>query len=527
MFTVVVTRLDGGAAELTPQQQSLKFTTAAVGGFGSCSFNLLGDRRRDVPKLAMVRIYLGTQLAWEGRIEDHSIQPADDPVTTSVTAYGLQRRLTDISVRRIWSKRDLPLTPVTPAVTAAPSVLLVYAPSLLVSTGQYLLTDPTKFGVQIAGGGVAIPFKGANGAIMVLPEGLTVSSLLCDLVLSGPNTGAAAMEAFVAAFDSSGAYLNAAIYSASQSVSWTPGGAGAKLFFGFFSAAGGGNTPVNTDLAQFSNIRILGTALQEDAAGGFYGGTILNDLLAFIPGLTIGVIEAGSDYTIPSIERAIRDTSLSVVNEVAGYYNREWAVWENGAFSWTTPNLDEPQWIIPLEQMLPGTRLETSIDTLASQVYVLFGEALDGNTAEQAAAAADARNPLVKASVAKDSLVQAPAVMTDNTAAQLAALEAAQQVYPPVTGTIVLNATSVIQNAVGAAKPAVLIRAGTNVYLPGMPKTDSIFVAPGRDGETLFHIVTTDVDMEAGTVTLELEGQAREIDVITARLAASTRVVTG
>lgn len=518
MFTVVVSPLGGVAVELTPAQESLKFTTAAVGGFGSCDFTIVGDRRRDVPKLAMVRVYLGTALAWEGRVEDHGIAPADDPVTTTVTCFGLQRRLTDVSVRRIWSKRDMPFK------VAPPDSLVgaAFTQNLVVSIGTYLSSDLTKIGVGVTGTGVSVGSNEGAGAFVSIPPGLTVIRVMADLVLSGANTGPGKIQAGLRSLE--GAAYAYTASGAINEVLGPPSGLGVLLIA---YNIGGGLTPTQSDVCQFSNIRILGTSLQEDAAGGFYGSTILNDLLALIPGLTIGIIESGSDYLIPSIDRAIRDTSLSVVNEVAGYCNREWVVWEEGRFDWKTPNLDEPQWIVPLEQMLPGTRMETSVDTLASRVYVLFQEALDGVSAEQTAAAADPRNPLVKGGVGKDELLQAPAVMTDNTSLLLAQAKAATQVYAPVSGTVVLNAGSLIQNAVGSAQPAALIRAGTNVYLPGMPKTDSLIAVPARDGETLFHIVATEVDMDAGTITLELEGQAREIDVIAARLAASTRVITG
>ncbi len=47
------------------------------------------------------------------------------------------------------------------------------------------------------------------------------------------------------------------------------------------------------------------------------------------------------------------------------------------------------------------------------------------------------------------------------------------------------------------------------------------------DGQSLFHIVTTDVDLSERTVRLELGGSPRSADVLLARLAEATRIVTG
>jgi len=75
----------------------------------------------------------------------------------------------------------------------------------------------------------------------------------------------------------------------------------------------------------------------EDSAGGVYGGTVLRDLVALCPDLRVGTIEDGSDFTITALERFTRATIRSVVDEVAGYYGREWGVWEFGRFRLDIP----------------------------------------------------------------------------------------------------------------------------------------------------------------------------------------------
>lgn len=534
MFTVVVTTPDGIVRELTPVQNSMRFTTAAVGGFASASFSMEGDRRTSVPFFATVRVLVGTDVAWEGRVEDVVLN-LNDPVTTDVSCFGFQRLLTDTSVRRIWSKRDMTYNdPTVPAGGALATLVRAADTGMTVNTGQIDRSDLTKLGVQIAGAGVAVPTLNATSTEYYPPTGLTIVQILYSFILSGANTGSGKMEGFHHELSAAGAALaGPALTASNANAGGTCAANTAGIRFGMFNAAAGATTPTATDLAQFYNIRVLGTSLSEDIAGGFYGGTIVKDLLALIPALGQGIIEQGSDFTIPSIERSVRDTIASVVAEVATYYAREWAVWDSPlgvpVFSWTTPNLDEPQWIVTLDKLLAGSKIESSIDQLFKTEYVLYTLAGDVNntTSEQSASSTDQRNPAVKTGATKDQIVQAPAVMTDNTASALAALEAAKQLYAPASGTVVLRANDPITNAVGSPKPAALIRAGSNIFLPDLVRSDSLLAPPQRDGQTLFHIASTEVDMEAGTVTLELEGQAREIDVITARLAAATRVVTG
>jgi hypothetical protein len=77
----------------------------------------------------------------------------------------------------------------------------------------------------------------------------------------------------------------------------------------------------------------------------------------------------------------------------------------------------------------------------------------------------------------------------------------------------------------GGPTPAFLIRAGQNILIADAPKFDPFQIGP--DNETLFHIVSVTADLGSGNVTLQLGGFATPSDVIIARLAAVTRVLTG
>lgn len=523
--SVVLERAGSSSFALTPEQDSLKFTTAAVGGFGSCSFRLPGDQRKRLGYLGRLRVTLGSRLLWEGQVEDHKVRYDPAAGETVVQAFGLKRLLEETSVRRVWSKRDLDWHEVPGGLGASVQAGVTRA-DMRADIGTYLPTDPTKQGWQMAGNGVSVAALGGIAVEAILP--INVIRIMGDLVLSGANVGVGKFRAAILYSTdhfSSWAHISDSGYDVSFSVDGTTGGGADHIRAYFFNNSGGALTPTATDIAQFSNIRFLCTSLTEDAAGGFYGGTILRDLIALVPGLTIGVIEDGSDFTIQAIERAVRAAAIGVVQEVAGYHTREWAVWDDGRFDWKTRNLDEAQWIAPLPD-LATLDIDTSVDGLARTVYILYTDAASGTTAEASSAATAQRNPYVKQGRTKDTLVEPGFPMTSLSAQQLATKLAGEiGQWVPANGRITISATKQLQNAVGTTLPAACIRAGDNILIPDLPKTD--LGLAGRDGETLFHIVSTDCDLQTGLVTLELEGQARRADVLLARLAAATRTLTG
>jgi hypothetical protein len=238
------------------------------------------------------------------------------------------------------------------------------------------------------------------------------------------------------------------------------------------------------------------------------------------------VIDLGEDFAIESIGRTRHSTVQSVVEEVASYYNREVGVWEDGRVDWTERNLDEPQWLATLADLSSMT-MTGSVDGVGRTTYVLFDNAGPDYLPDVATSAPDdPHNPYVRQGLEKADLVDVGFPMTSTSAQQLARKIADERNRRPfVVGRCTLPAEQVLTHAQLGPMPAWAIRAGENIRIPDLP-ADEIFTQ-GRDGETLFHIVTCDVNLEDTTVTLELEGQSRRSDVLLARLAAATRVVTG
>lgn len=520
--TVVHLIPGGDAVELGTVATGVSFSTAAVGGFGDCTVTLPGDLRKRLGYLGMVRLYLGTALLWEGQLEDKSWKFAAESIETTFRAFGLKRKLEETSVRRIWSKRDLALGAAPGGVGSDIGLTILKTSGLTLDTGTFDPTDLTKTGVQIAGNGTALTVGVGIGAQQQMAIGATVSRLLGTCVLSGANTGAGKLVGYIG--------------SSADGSTWTDHGqqtggalditlASSARIIRFFGYIAGAVTPTSADKLQYYDLRMLGSSLTEDVSGGFYGGTILRDLIGLVGGLTIGTVDDGSDYTIQAIERSVRDASLNVLQEVAGYYTREWAVWDDGRFDWKTKNLDEPQWTARIADC-DELEIDATLDGTAKTVYVLYTDAASGLDAEASATATDQRNPYVRQAVTKDVLVSPGFPMTSNTSAQLASRIAGDiGARPSASGRCVIKANKLIANSVGSTKPAALIRGGDNVSFPELPKSDPFLV--GRDGETLFHVSSTSVDLTNNTVTLELEGQQTRTDVILARLAASTRVLTG
>jgi hypothetical protein len=214
-----------------------------------------------------------------------------------------------------------------------------------------------------------------------------------------------------------------------------------------------------------------------------------------------------------------------VVNEIAGYYTREWGVWEDGRFDWLTRDLDQPQWICPLATLV-GLDLTATVDGSAKTVYVIYTDAASQTPTEQNATGTAQRNPYVKTNRTKDLLVAPGFSMTSASASQLAGkLVGDAASYPLIRGSITLPARALVSHTAHGAQPAWTLRAGENILIPDLPKTE--LTTSRRDGETLFHIVTCDVDLQQNRVQLTVEGQLNRADILLARLASVTRVVTG
>jgi hypothetical protein len=523
MFTAVVTPPGGQPVELTPLVDSVGFSTVAVGGFASCTLAVPLDQVRasQVPRLSDVRLLHGSRVLWEGRVEDHDADYV--AATLGLECFGYQRLLEDVSVKRIWSLRSVPWQLMDNMDFGAAGFYFL-APHVWssVTVGRIDDTDLTKWGLRFetpAGGGLNPGPNDAHGAWTHIDADMILFKSFSESVDVG--TGISGME----------------LWDSPDGVTWTHvpdfetlhAGARFLRVVARWSVAGAADSASSQTVR---NIRILGATTPEDVAGGsasgsggFYPRTLLEDLIEQVPGLSIGDIVNDTSFAVTQLSRVQRDRALSVVQEITSYYRRRWGVWEDRRFDWKAVNLDEPQWVLKLAD-LTGCKITSSVDNSVREVFLAYQNAATGLPEEESAQSTDRRNDYVRLGQTKDEVLAAPVGMTPASAARLAQRVADDHgVLPAVRGTVKIPAFTLVANLVGAAMPACYIRAGENVLIPELPKDD--YLRPGRDGQTLFHVTSAETDMERAETTLALDGYSRSSDILMARIAAATRVLTG
>lgn len=531
--SVVLDRGDMAALDLTPHLEpgSLDWSSVVPGGFASCAFQVNGDFRRllhEIPYLAIIRVIGDSgRILFEGQIEDLAATLSDTTVGVKVGAYGLQNVLKETSVRAIWSKRDMQWdTALLPP--AATMQFWTIDPSLTVSTGQFDPTDLSKSGVRVTpNGGVSTPNLGGAFATWVFPDGLTVLYILGTIASAGGDSGGNQWQSALSLL-SGGTWPNIAHNPASGSYPLNADVNGyTGIALGAVNDSGAAATLNADDTMDFYDLRLLGV-LTSEAGTGFYGGTLIRSLIGtYVTELREGTIEDGTDFTIDHLDASVRRLASDILTEVASYYSREWAVWEDARFDWVTPNLSDPQWIVPLSA-LTALDLDASVQNSQKESIVLYTDAVTGETAEASATSTDRRNPYVLNGRTKDQLNTQNLMMTANTAAQLASAILNDLGFGPVpaAGTIALPGETIVGHADGRHLKAWEIRAGDNVTLPELPLAD-VFTSDGR-GEILFHIVSAEAETQTGTVTLTLDSYgSKRSDVLLARLAAVTQLLGG
>lgn len=532
--TVTLDRGDLGPLDLTPMIEpgSLNWSSVVPGGFASCSFQINGDFRRLLnllPYLAIVRVVGDSgRVLFEGQIEDLSPTLSENAVGITVGAFGLQNVLKETSVREVWAKRDMQWdTALLPP--GATMQFWTIDPGLTVSTGQFDPTDLSKSGVRVTPNVDRASIPGGAGAFAtwLFPEGLSIAYLLGSVAVNGSDAGNAWWQYAISLLSGGTwpAVTHVTLSGTSGFIADVSTYAGVAL--GAVNDAGAATLYAN-DTCDFWNLRLLGVLTSEDVAGsGFYGGTLIESLLGYVPELGQGVIESGSDFVIDHLDASVRRTAADILTEIASYYSREWAVWENALLDWKTPQLSQPQWVIPIG-VLSSLDLDASVENSRKQAIVLYTDAITQQTAEASATSSDRRNPYVLHGRTKDLLNTQDLAMTPNTAAQLAAILLQDLGFGPVpaSGSVVLPGETVVGHASGSAKKAWEIRAGDNVTIPELPLSD-VFTQDGR-GECLFHVVSAEADSQSGNVTLTLDSYgSKRSDVLLARLAAVTSLLGG
>jgi hypothetical protein len=518
-----------GPLDLSPlvQPGSLNWSTVVPGGFASCAFTLDGDPRqlvKQVPYLSLVRVIGDSgRVLFEGQVEDLAPSISETSASLRIGAYGLQNALKEQSVRVIWSKRDLAWNGVPLSTGNSTGFGTTIAPEwqFTKGIGQVNPANLSQVGVFIAGNGSSVVTLTGACIDLIPPASIALVRFMADFTYNGAVLAVAGDGS-----SSDGAAWSPNTYTTTQAINRALTAGANRLRLTFGNAGATGVIPLTTS-GVWLNMRVLGTTVVEDVAGGFFGATLIRDLLARTPALGPGVIEAGSDFTIDHLDASIRRSAYDILQEIALYDAREWAVWENALLDWKTPNLAQPQWLLPIAD-LSLLDLDASVQNSKRAVALLYTDAASGITSEAAASSVDRRNPYVLNGRTKDAIVDASIAMTALTAGQLATALLNDLGFGPVpaAGTIALPGEKIVQHAQGNAIKAWEIRAGDNVTIPELPLAD-VFTQDGR-GENLFHVISSQADASTGIVTLTLDSYgSKRSDVLLARLAAVTRALGG
>jgi hypothetical protein len=518
-FRITQTVPGGEPQDLTRAVTAANWSSNVPGGFGSASLTIprmLSQKERGL--LGTITIEYEGRVLFEGRVEDAFSSGSKTSLATELQAFGLQRLLAGTSVRRVWSLRGS-LNP-SPASSVKGSsstgALTLTTQAAQYSFGRFDSGVPTRFGA-LQSTGAALVENECTQVGIALPPGLAGVRLLFDYLLGSASINGRLLIHSSADGVNYTRHLEASNPGAGTlvpGIALVPGAIDIRISYANVGGAGsaGGHT------ARTFAMRVLGTPLNEDSGGGFYGGTILRDLIAQVPGLYPGTIEDGSDLALAEVQRATRSSALSLVSEIAAVYARDWAVWEGGRFDWVTPDLKAGGWVVPLGQA-SAWRIEQSTDGLSNRVYVTFQDAADQQLREASADATSARNPFVRVGMLNDVVVAAPAAMTSVTAPLLAAkLSNDYGRWPDIKGSLTLLAGQMVKASNGSQQvPAFAIRAGDNITIPDLPVED--IYASGQDGQTVFRITQVQASTD-GNVELTLEGLTRRADVLMARLGA-------
>jgi hypothetical protein len=502
------------ARELTPVTNTATWSSAAVGGFAAATFDLPGWV--ELAYLAKVQVQVGDVIVWEGRVEDCSWRIAGKERFTSVSCLGYRAALQETSTKRIWSLREIDWQDFERSAASVAA-----AANVDVNLGAFNPEDPSTGGVQIQG--LLQPLPGSETRRLVYyraPSGVTLVRIMGTYTEFGTNAGSIA--GYLGSSADGGAAVTDHTTSMGSGTNFNQAlvaNANMVIIGSVFNAS---LTPDQTDRQEFTNVRILGTSLTEDATGGFLGATLMRDVLALVPEITIGVIENSDTFSIEELARERRGSVLSLVEEIAGYFTHEWGVWEGPRFDWTPADFDNPDLLIDLNEVIE-LELTGTVEGVKKTYYVSFTDAATDRPSEQSAVATSQRNPYAKSGRTSDFVYDAPFPMTNNTAAQLAnRLATDLGAYVPANGTIVLPATAVLKGLTQGDTLVAHLRPGVNVLIPDLPIED---IAGGRDGRSLLRVSSIEADLNTGHVTLEVDSAPHTVEVLFARLAAVTRTV--
>lgn len=512
-MSVRATGPDGRGIDLTRHVTNAQCTTAAVGGFGSATITLAGHWTPfHIPWLSGIEITYADLVLFHGQIEDIVVDLGDDGIATTLQAFGPGRALDLRTVRGSWIERGFSDF----AAYASPSLAYV----------QLVAAPSSDGGWRVSGKNVTVP-TGTTNTLWSINRG---DAVRWQRVMATVDSRGSSNKTGYMRLRKSGNSTDDSFTGEGDAELVSPDPAGCQYIDIGWSVSVS-STFTDSDYVDFEDLRAYGIVLDDEdtATGstGIFGGRILADLAARV-GLTAGDIELGTDFAITQCDASERQTARDVLSQVVPFYQREYRVWENGRLDWVTPTYTDPDWALTLAD-LDSLTIETSIGERRLKTFVLYTNlALHSGwqRAESSAEATSERNPWNTTRTQADRLLTTDFGLTSSSAPALAAKYATvEDERAAASGRLSLSLDAPITRTDGQTLPAAAIRGGDDIAIIDLPQDDTL--TTWRDGQTLFHVAATQINLTDRTINIDIEGQTRRTDVLLARLAAATRVITG
>lgn len=514
--------------DLTDVVEGLRYSNVNPGGFESCSFTVPADRCPSGGAWLVISDSHG--VLWEGRVEENDLSVGDGD-RRGVTAYGFGMALKKTYFREVFVDIDMGAW-VGPSVAFQIALGGSYSPE-----GGSVSPDDTTGASALglvargdwAAAGKPHPMAQYVSTVDIASIyyawkiGPTVSSAdanwAWDVLIEDSDvwTGTQASSGSLrAAGPSTGTLTNAVAGRTYGRVA---------LYYGVAGGVAGVDYPIYwTCLAVYGNHGLTKRGSEDAiAAKGFYGGDILQNLLARASGIGVGTIDAPT-YVVRDFKFLERTDIESAVVELNKYFGYDWGTWDSGnlfdsdpKFSWTAKP-STAKWTVRRADC-DRIELASSLSQMADTVYVKYRTVIGQEkelTATSPVRALNDAGMTGQATIIGDGSM----VTQDNAQQQADIFFALQGQDPPMSGAIDLSGD--VQLAAGGSRPAYHLRAdGALLRIEDLlPVTEVYDLSDLR--QTLLPIKRVEVDASGETIrtSVQIDQASDAMSTLQAHLVA-------
>ena len=518
----------------------LRFSTVIPGGFNECSCSLFRDVdiiRPDEALADTVQILDGTSVVWEGRMTAFPRQMQDGQTTVTPSAEGWVAHLRDMNRYRM-IYRDIDLSRWGGLSIARGSALLTAGSALNDGTTGWQSNGTAAIKTAVDGGGTwsagmrprTEAWYNANGTSI----GSVAYSWTKNANVDNANTNwfwavyTSANDALSGSYDG-GTNLRAAGPTTGAVLTASTGMKYAAFALGYNAAGGGDGYEYAiswSDIAVYGNHGL--TKRGTEPAAGFYGSDVIAHALPLTAPLlnfTTGQDGSIEPSTVILTQLAFMEpvNAEDVVKKVNAVSLRDYAVWENRTFSWTTPDPDRLTWKARLADGAEPALDGLSLADVYTSVIVQFndpagvsktagpvGSGCDYEDASLGITDADAEtNPASVHGFVKDAALTLSDVSTSDYAIAVGAIFLTERGQRTRRGQVIL--TGQVEHPTAGLMDVHWVRAGQYVDL--VDTSDNSLGGARR-------IIATDMDYATRSNTLTLDNTAFTLEALLAILGA-------